>query len=348
MKKLGCTLLIILTGILLLFLGNILLIDGLNILNKDQAEYKLHEDDKIKENIDLKTAPLHHFIGISSVELLEVFSRPTRIDQSAYGYDWWVYDIQNDLYIQFGIYEERVVTVLGTGNKLNSTPFYIGSSYSTISQFVSFDDIVESESDRFFQFELTEEELLTKPLVFYEGVWVQLYFDRFTKQLSSIRYIDEETLLKHRPYSITYRGSLPEVGSISKSEWKEIEKGMAQQIFDLTNKIRYRHNLDSLQWHDEAADVAYNHSKDMSVNNYFSHSSPTKGELKDRLLDQNVTFIVAGENIASNYVDALSVVEGWLNSEGHRVNLLSDEFTHLGVGVFEKFYTQNFLTPLQL
>ncbi|MGK0698226.1 CAP domain-containing protein [Priestia flexa] len=56
---------------------------------------------------------------------------------------------------------------------------------------------------------------------------------------------------------------------------------------------------------------------------------------------------MAGENIASNYTDGPAAVEGWLNSEGHRKALLNNDFTHLGVGVYEKFYTQNFITPLK-
>ncbi|MEK1830243.1 CAP domain-containing protein [Priestia megaterium] len=55
---------------------------------------------------------------------------------------------------------------------------------------------------------------------------------------------------------------------------------------------------------------------------------------------------MAGENIASNYQDGIAAVEGWLNSEGHRKALLNKEFTRLGVGVYEKYYTQNFITPM--
>lgn len=50
-----------------------------------------------------------------------------------------------------------------------------------------------------------------------------------------------------------------------------------------------------------------------------------------------------GENIAYNYVDGPAAVEGWLNSEGHRKALLNQDYTHLGVGVKEKYYTQNFI-----
>lgn len=353
MRKIGCLFfIIVVVGFLLVFemflFRDESSLPNIPLINDDLLESIIDSEENKETRIDLTTAPLHHYIGVSQTEIVKIYAKPERIDRSAYGYDWWVYPIDHERYIQFGILDEKVVTVLGTGEKLNSAPFHIGSDYQTISQIEPFSDIVEAKSNRFFRFELTESEVVTKPIIYYEGVWVQLYFDQFTQKLSSIRYIDEETLLKHRPYSITYRGTLPEAEPLSKEEWQEVEKGTMQQIFDITNMIRYRHHLNLLQWHEEAAKVAYAHSKDMSDHNYFSHTSPTKGELKDRLLNSDVPFIVAGENIASNYVDALSVVEGWLNSEGHRVNLLSDEFTHLGVGVFEKFYTQNFITPLDL
>jgi uncharacterized protein YkwD len=70
--------------------------------------------------------------------------------------------------------------------------------------------------------------------------------------------------------------------------------------------------------------------------------------VSDRFLSRDVPFRLAGENIAAKYIDGVASVEGWLNSEGHRHNLLHEEFTHLGVGVFQDYYTQNFMTPWQL
>lgn len=61
----------------------------------------------------------------------------------------------------------------------------------------------------------------------------------------------------------------------------------------------------------------------------------------------NISFKVAGENIAAQYVDGLAAVEGWLNSEGHRVNLLDESYSHLGVGVYQRYYTQNFMIPYE-
>jgi uncharacterized protein YkwD len=81
----------------------------------------------------------------------------------------------------------------------------------------------------------------------------------------------------------------------------------------------------------------------MSTNQYFDHVSPTKGGLAERLAQGNVSYLLAGENIAAKYIDGIAAIEGWLNSEGHRETLLHEEYNYLGVGVYEKYYTQNFV-----
>ncbi len=84
-------------------------------------------------------------------------------------------------------------------------------------------------------------------------------------------------------------------------------------------------------------------SNDMLEENYFSHYSLDGEGLKERLLAVNAHYLSAGENIAAHYVDAPAVIHGWLNSDGHREALLKEEYTHIGVGVFHSFYTQNFI-----
>ena len=66
----------------------------------------------------------------------------------------------------------------------------------------------------------------------------------------------------------------------------------------------------------------------------------------ERLNLEEIAYSAAGENIAWNYMDAPDAHEGWLNSMGHRKNVFKKEFTHLGVGVVEKYYTQNFIKEL--
>ena len=89
-------------------------------------------------------------------------------------------------------------------------------------------------------------------------------------------------------------------------------------------------------------DVAASHSEDMLLENYISHDSPTYGSLKKRLQQYEWTYERAGENLATNYTDAIEVVHGWLNSSDHRKELLDSQYTHIGTGAFVGYYTQIF------
>lgn len=298
-----------------------------------------------KNSAYLREDGLHKLIGKPTNYILETYGEPYRIDLSAYDYDWWIYPKESS-YMQIGVSNDHVVTVYYIGEELLTAPFHIGQSYEEISKNFEFEQQlsfnVQSNS---YQFNLSEEELQTRPLLQIGNVFIQLYFDTFTKSLSGIRYLDGKTLVKHRPYSVVYRGDLIEPKKLTENEWRQVESGSSLQILDITNIIRKRHKLNELLWDEETSIVAYYHSEDMKTNEYFSHTSPSYGELKDRLKKQGILYQLAGENIAAKYVDAIAVVEGWLNSEGHRVNLLHEEFTHLGVGVYERYYTQNFITP---
>ncbi len=299
----------------------------------------------IEEETDEQKNSYHYFLGKGESELLAAYGDPVRKDQTPYGYEWYVWN-EGDLHFQAGIEDGKVVTLYTNEPASETSPFEIGSPFEKVAEEWELAESVSfTNGYNSYEFNLSKDEVETRPLVELEEGWAQLYFDTFDETLSSVRYLDKETLLKHQPYNLVYRGSLPEQSELSPEEWEEVERGMARQVFDLTNTIRERHNLPLLEWDDETAHVAFFHSKDMQENNYFSHTSPSQGELRDRLQAEEIQFRMAAENIAAKYSDAAAAVEGWLNSEGHRVNLLNDEFTHIGVGVYRDFYTQNFLIP---
>ena len=83
----------------------------------------------------------------------------------------------------------------------------------------------------------------------------------------------------------------------------------------------------------------------MQQNNYFSHASPTYGSPFDMMRDQGVSYKSAGENIAKGQRTPQEVVQAWMNSEGHRRNILSSNYTHIGVGFDPNGYhwTQMFI-----
>jgi uncharacterized protein YkwD len=80
--------------------------------------------------------------------------------------------------------------------------------------------------------------------------------------------------------------------------------------------------------------AAYGHSEDMAVNNYFSHNSKDGRRFSDRIIAQGYRYSIAGENIAYHYgaPDAAKVFEMWMNSPGHKSNMLSSSFSDAGLG----------------
>ncbi|XQY91741.1 CAP domain-containing protein [Metabacillus sp. HB246100] len=118
-----------------------------------------------------------------------------------------------------------------------------------------------------------------------------------------------------------------------------------QQVVELTNEERAKQGLAKLEIDTELSKVAREKSLDMQKNNYFSHTSPTYGSPFDMMKQFGITYRAAGENIAKGQRTPEEVVNAWMNSEGHRKNILSSNFTHIGVGYVENgnYWTQQFI-----
>ncbi|RDU38454.1 hypothetical protein DRW41_02500 [Neobacillus piezotolerans] len=283
-------------------------------------------------------------IGKNVAEVEKVLGKPQRIDKSSYDYDWYIYNLFLDKYVQVGILDNKAVTIYAIGRDVNVEPFKIGKPLEEIfTTFAIQTNITIDYEGNAYRLELNDTDVNTMPLIQLGDIYAQLYIDKFTGILSSVRFIDAETLIKMRPYEVAYRGTLIEARELGEEEWQEVEMGAEKQIFDLTNVLRVRHGLETVKWDEKTAEAAYGHSLDMFETNTFSHESEKYGDLSDRLKKARVVYQSAGENIAANYGDAPAVVEGWLNSKGHREALLNKDFTHLGVGVYRKYYTQNFI-----
>lgn len=282
-------------------------------------------------------------IGKNINELESHLGSPNRIDPSLYGYDWWIYNKKENQYIQVGVLNNKIATLYAIGSDVDIAPFHIGQEVGEIYATVPIEATINiNYKDSSYRFELSEEDINNRPLIQMGEIFVQLYIDKFTGTLSSVRFIDVPTLIKLRPYELVYRGELFKVESEGMDE-EEIDRGSEKQIYDISNVMRARFGLPLLEWDDKTASVALGHSKDMYESKQFSHTSEKFGELSDRLDAGEVFYQAAGENIAAHYIDAPAVVEGWLNSKGHRESLLNKDFTHIGIGVYKKYYTQNFI-----
>lgn len=287
---------------------------------------------------------IYKLMGESAEHIYSEFGQPVYRAPTPYGYQWWIYQF-NDQYLQIGIENNKVVTIYATGPNISIDPISIGNDYNQVKSKFSLSSLLTYHGDRSqYDFYLSSEDIKLRPLVqLSENHFLQLYFDQFTGELSSVRLLTGEVLIRHRPYQISYFGKLPSLPALSEEEWNMIEDARERQIFDITNVIRKRHHLEELDWDAEVSRVAFLHSKDMAENRYFSHFTLTGEGLKQRLQRYNIAYLTAGENIAAQYQDAPAVIEGWMNSEGHRKAILNPNYTHLGVGVYQDYYTQNFL-----
>ncbi|WP_303965348.1 CAP domain-containing protein [Sporosarcina ureae] len=118
-----------------------------------------------------------------------------------------------------------------------------------------------------------------------------------------------------------------------------------QAVLDLTNAERTKAGLKPLQIDAALQKSAKQKSADMAANNYFSHTSPTYGSPFDQMKQNGVTYRSAAENIAMGQRSAQEVVKAWMNSAGHRQNILTPGFTHIGIGYDAngQYWTQQFI-----
>ncbi len=105
-----------------------------------------------------------------------------------------------------------------------------------------------------------------------------------------------------------------------------------QRILELVNNERANVGLDSLSIDDQLDQAANLHTDEMVQADQMSHQLPGEASLGDRVSATGYNWTRLGENVAAGYTTPESVVEGWMNSPGHRENILNPEFTSIGIG----------------
>ena len=117
------------------------------------------------------------------------------------------------------------------------------------------------------------------------------------------------------------------------------------EVVRLVNAERAKYGLKPLTQNWQLSRVARYKSQDMKDLRYFSHTSPTYGSPFQMMKSFNITYRSAGENIAMGQTTPAAVVRAWMNSEGHRANILSASFTEIGVGYVAEghYWTQMFI-----
>jgi uncharacterized YkwD family protein len=121
------------------------------------------------------------------------------------------------------------------------------------------------------------------------------------------------------------------------------QSAFATQVFNLVNQERAKAGLNALTNNSALSAMALDKAKDMYNNNYFDHNSPSYGSPFDMMKTYGIQFTYAGENIAKGQQSPQEVMTAWMNSQGHRDNILNSHFTKIGVAYYNGEWVQEFI-----
>jgi uncharacterized YkwD family protein len=155
--------------------------------------------------------------------------------------------------------------------------------------------------------------------------------------------------LKYTSSLKTENSTFPEYKYIPSDKYEPNEEEL--EVFFITNYDRERNGKEPLALNAALSNVAHQKSLDLYENHYFDHTSPEYGSPFEMMTTFGITYHMAGENIAAGQQNSVEVVGAWMDSPGHRENILNSSFTQIGVGHVQKnggygtYWTQMFISP---
>ncbi|WP_107958469.1 CAP domain-containing protein, partial [Heyndrickxia sporothermodurans] len=179
--------------------------------------------------------------------------------------------------------------------------------------------------------------------------WVDIYIQKKVKPVKPTTTKKAKPVTQNKPSTgqtsktTPAKSTTPTTSTTQKADYSL--NAFEKQVVDLTNKERAINGLPALKIDTELSKVARTKSNDMAKNKYFDHTSPTYGSPFDMMKKFGISYRSAGENIAMGQRSPEEVVNAWMNSEGHRANILNKNYTHIGVGYVENgnYWTQEFI-----
>ncbi|MCA1060875.1 cell wall-binding repeat-containing protein [Rossellomorea aquimaris] len=258
-------------------------------------------------------------VNASENLLRSTLGAPQRIDESRYSFDWFVYNKDPKTYIQFGVFYGNVVAVYTNSDSwMSKSGLKLGMGKAEVENTLKQIGAVPDQENDYY----------------YDDQMIRVYYDGMDKDSLSGILLMREDFMTVNP----------------DADMGELKTSMEKQLRDQANALRARHLIAPLKEDKEAREVARAHSKDMAVRNYFSHDNPEGLSPFQRLSKAGISYTSAGENIAAGQFNAIAVHDEWVNSAGHRKNILSPLFHNLGAGVYIGgeygiYYTEDFYTP---
>jgi hypothetical protein len=293
-------------------------------------------------------------IGMPMNDLLQSVGPPGRIDPTAFGFEWWVYNQDLTRFLMVAVRDEQVVKIYSNASQWQYREARVGMPLAELLTQMAFRQEIE--------FPYKTGQFTISPRGGARN-WSYLYYDSTAptetivtvmydlhddNRVTSIMLSEVEAYLATANYRwhLNWRGDRPEFGpqELSPAEQAAVDAASARQALDLINAIRVRNGLHPLYWHSALAKVAQSHTEDMYYNDFFAHVSPTAGIVSDRTRASRIPFSFVGENIAYGWNDAIKTHEALMNSLGHRRNVLNEDFIELGAGAYQSHkYTHKFI-----
>ncbi|WP_346779386.1 CAP domain-containing protein [Paenibacillus brevis] len=140
-------------------------------------------------------------------------------------------------------------------------------------------------------------------------------------------------------YQVTYAATNTAVAAL----YAQIQKERAAEVVALVNQIRVEAGLKPLTVHTNLTKMAKTKAVEMYNRNYFNHTSPVYGSPFEMMDAFNITYRYAGENIAKGQWSAKEVVQDWMDSPGHKANILNKNYNLIGVGYYNGYWVQEFI-----
>lgn len=272
-------------------------------------------------------------VGMSYDSVLSAFGDPTDIQISEYGFEWNIFHDNYKNYIQIGVSNGRVVGIYTNSPRFSFRNIRVGTDAADVNlTFENPIDCIVKGSTKYIMDGLNEGKT-NMELFCTDNLYVTFFYDTFkNNSVTAVNIIEYNT---EQSYDRLYA-----------EQSSSLKESFERQNFYVTNALRVREGLAPLSFHQNIAEAALLHSREMAEHHYFSHTDLSGGTVSDRAHNNGVKFKVVGENIATGAQNTLYMHELLMNSEGHRKNLLAD-YTAIGIGVaFSQedipYLTQNF------
>lgn len=302
--------------------------------DSERTEESVPDDPQLNDPIEQPFSVHNVEIGDDRKKVEELVGQPKRSSMNEYGVNWVTYHENYHNFFMAAFNEADKVIGLYTNQDLVTSTKEVSFASTRESVLASLNEPLDSIQKDFVNYQIGGDQEYDMFLI--DRNYVTVFYDKHeNSSVTAIQIISDEMENRKKTYFAQSSDALRE--------------GFEYQLFDLTNAARVEHKQSMLSWDESVRSTARNHSLDMAVNDYFSHTNLDGQSPFDRMTEDNISYTMAGENLAAGQSSSIFAHEGLMNSLGHRKNILKADFKSLAIGVAfnddsQPFYTENFLT----